>query len=396
MKKYKYIIIGGGTTSGYAAMEFARRGLKKGELCIISTESILPMDRPPLSKDYLKGDMQTAEEIEINENNFYFDHGIEVLLETRVKLVDFDNKMLELDKNGPISYEKLLIATGSTLNHLDIEGADLDNVFYLRSIEHADKIRHAAGNSRQAAVLGGQFIGTETAAGLNSLGLDVTMIFPEARMLALYSNDVITGFFESFFKEKGIRIIKEKRVTKLRGDSKVSNVLLDTGETMETDMVIAGIGVRPDVALFKDAPVETDRGVLVNEFCETNIPDVYAAGDVAEFPDLIFGGRRRVEHWENAMEQGKHAARVMTGDRKPYVFVPYFFSDLFDLSYEYFGDHSQADDIIYRGNTKKGDFSAWWLKEGKLNAAFIMGSRPDEEREKARQWIRERIKVDIH
>ena len=395
MKKYKYVIIGGGTASGYAAMEFARRGLDKGDLCIVSTESILPMDRPPLSKDYLKGEMQTAKEVEINENNFYFDHGIEVLLGTRVKLVDFDNNMLELDKDGPISYEKLLITTGSALNRLDIEGADLDNILYLRKIEHSDRIRDVAVNAERAVVLGGQFIGTETAAGLNSLGLDVTMIFPESRMLAVYSNDVISGFFESFFKEKGIHILKEKQVTKLRGKEKVSNVLLDTGETLETDMVIAGIGVRPDTELFDGTPLEIHNGIRVNEYCETSIPGVYAAGDVAEFPDLIFGGQRRVEHWENAMEQGKHAAGVMMGERKPYVFVPYFFSDLFDLSYEYFGDNTVSDDIIYRGNPKKGDFSAWWLKDGRLNAAFIMGSRPDEEREKARQWIRERTKVDL-
>ena len=310
--------------------------------------------------------------------------------------MDFKNKALELDNGETLGYDKLLIATGSTLKHLNIEGEDLDNVFYLRNIKQADKIREAAKNNNTCVVIGGAFIGTEVAAALKASGAEVTLVFPESRLLARFSNDVISGYFEYYFRDKGVKLLKNNKVKKLIGNKKVNGVVVSSGQSVPANMVVAGVGVKPNTALFKDTALEMNYGITVNEYCETNIKDVYAAGDVTEFPDRIFDKTRHVEHWENAMEQGRHAAGVMMGDRKPFVFLPYFFSDLFDLSYEFFGDNTEFDDLIYRGDPKNGDFSAWWLNEGKLKAAFIMGSRPDEEREKARQWIKEGTIVDIH
>ncbi len=393
MKKYKYIIIGGGTTAGYAATEFANQGLEKGELCIISAESILPMNRPPLSKDYLK-DKNQDEELLINDAEFYDKHGIDVLTETFAKEVKFAEKIITLDNGKDLQYDKLLIATGSKLIHPAIANEDLENIFYLRNIGHSDQIRQKARDSKTAVIVGGGYIGTETAAILTQLDVKVTMIVPEDRLLAKFASDEIAGFFSEKFNEEGVDVLFGEEVSGFYGDKKVEEVELKSGKRIKTDMVIIGVGVKPNTTIFKDSHLNINEGIVVNKFCETSVPDVYAAGDVAEFPDQIFNKIRHIEHWENAFEQGKHAAKVMTGKTEPYIFLPYFFSDVFDISYEYFGDNETATDILTRGDVKKGDFSTWWFDENTLVAAFIMSTRPKEEGEMARKWIRYKTTID--
>jgi NADPH-dependent 2,4-dienoyl-CoA reductase/sulfur reductase-like enzyme len=393
MKKYKYIIIGGGTTAGYAALEFAEQGIEKGDLCLISAESILPMNRPPLSKEYLK-DKNQDDELLISDAEFYDKHGIDVLTETSAKSVKFAEKTIELDNGEVIQYEKLLIATGSKLIHPDISNEDLENIFYLRNVEHSDQIREKAKVAKTAVVVGGGYIGTETAAVLTELGVKVTMIVPEDRLLAKFASDDIATFFKEKFSEKGVDVLFGEEASGFYGNEKVEEVELKSGKRLKTDMVIIGVGVEPNVKIFRDSHLNINTGIVVNRFCETNVPDVFAAGDVVEFPDLIFDTIRHVEHWEHAFEQGKHAAKVMTGKYEPYIFLPFFFSDVFDVSYEYFGDNESATDIINRGNLKTGDFSTWWLNGNRVVAAFITSSRPKQEREKAGEWIRNKSNVD--
>jgi 3-phenylpropionate/trans-cinnamate dioxygenase ferredoxin reductase component len=393
MKKYKYVIIGGGTTAGYAAAEFAEQGIEKGDLCIVSAESILPMNRPPLSKEYLK-DKNEDDELLINDKDFYDEHGIEVLTETFAKEVKFAEKIIELEKGEALQYEKLLIATGSKVIHPDISNENLENIFYLRNVKHSDKIREKAGDAKSAVIVGGGYIGTETAAVLTELGVKVTMIVPEDKLLSKFASDTIGNFFKDKFSENGVDILFGEEASGFYGDKKVEEVELKSGKRMKTDMVIIGAGVEPSVNIFKDSNLKINTGILVNEFCETNLPDVYAAGDVVEFPDMIFDKIRHVEHWEHAFEQGKHAAKVMTGKHEPYIFLPFFFSDVFDVSYEYFGDNETATDIVNRGDLEKGDFSTWWFNENRPVAAFITSSRPKEEGEKAREWIRNKTNID--
>lgn len=393
MKKYKYIILGGGTTAGYAAKEFVEQGFPKGELCIVSAESILPMNRPPLSKDYLK-DKSEDDEILINENDYYELNGIDVKLKTCARGVNFGDKQIELDNGETVQYEKLLIATGSALKKLHIDNGDLDNIFYLRNIKHSDKIREAAKKVKKAVVIGGGYIGTETAAVLNQHGLKVTMIVPEDRILARFATADIASFFQNKFRDKGIDIIFHDEAVKFSGNDAVKAVELKSGKKLETDMVVAGIGVEANTKIFEETRLNINEGIVVNEYCETNLPDVYAAGDVAEFPDVIFDKTRVVEHWEHAFEQGQHAARVMTGTREPYIFIPFFFSDVFDYSYEYFGDQETADTAINRGDIEKGDFSTWWVDGNRVVAAFIMASRPEVEGKSARRWIKNKTNID--
>lgn len=393
MKNYKYVIIGGGTTAGYAAAEFAEQGIDKGDLCIVSAESILPMNRPPLSKEYLK-DKSQDDELLINDKEFYEQHGIDVLTETCAKNVKFAEKIIELDNGETLQYEKLLIATGSKLIHPDISNENLENIFYLRNVKHSDKIREKAKEAKTAVVLGGGYIGTETAAALTELGVKVTMIVPEDKLLSKFASEDIAIFFKEKFADKGVDVLFGEEASGFYGNEKVEEVELKSGKRLKTDMVIIGVGVEPNVELFTDSNLNIDTGIVVNEFCETSIPDVYAAGDVVEFPDTIFNKIRHVEHWENAFEQGKHAAKVMTGTIEPYIFLPFFFSDVFDVSYEYFGDNESATDIINRGNLKKGDFSTWWINDNRVVAAFILSTRPKEEGEKAGEWIRNKTKVE--
>jgi 3-phenylpropionate/trans-cinnamate dioxygenase ferredoxin reductase component len=394
MKSYKYLIIGGGTTAGYAAKEFVNQQIGKNELCIISAESIYPMNRPPLSKDYLR-DADRDDEISINEKDFYEKHGVEVKLETYAKDVKFDLKHVTLDNGETIGYEKLLIATGSKLKRLSVAGSGLRNIFYLRNIKQSDNIREQAKNAKHAVVVGGGYIGTETAASMKQLGLDVTLIVPEKILLSKFATSDISGFFEKEFQKRGIEIMFENKVTAFHGNKTVEEVELSSGKRIKTDMVVAGIGVEPNVSIFENSGLKINKGILVNEFCETNIKGVYAAGDVVYFPDLIFNKTRHVEHWEHAFEQGAHVAKVMTGNREPYKFLPFFFSDVFDHSYEYFGDNEKAAVVKNRGDIEKGDFSTWWFNGKKLAAAFVMASRPEEEGKLARKWITNRTYLDL-
>jgi NADPH-dependent 2,4-dienoyl-CoA reductase/sulfur reductase-like enzyme len=393
MKMYKYIIIGGGTTAGYAAVEFVDQEIDRGELCIISAEDILPMNRPPLSKNYLM-DKNDDEWLLIKGKEFYEEHGITVLTDTYARKVRFAEKAIELDTGEILKYEKLLIATGSQLKHPEIANEKLDNIFYLHTINQSDAIRARAKEAKSAVVIGGGYIGTETSAALKQLGLQVTMVLPEDKLLAKFSTPEISDFFQRKFKKEMVEVMLGEKAVRFHGEGSVTEVELKSGKRLAADMVIIGTGVEPNVRIFGDSHLAINHGIVVNEFCETNVPDVYAAGDVVEFPDRIFNKIRHVEHWENAFEQGKHAAKVMTGKYEPYIFLPFFFSDVFDLSYEYYGDSETATDIVYRGSLESGDFSVWWLNKDRLVAAMVMSTRPKKEGELAAKWIRNKSKVE--
>lgn len=393
MKSYKYVIVGGGTAAGYAAKEFADQKIGPGELCIVSSESTLPINRPPLSKEYLKDD-DKDDDILINESDFYDEHGIEVLTDTWAKRVRFAEKIIELENEEDLMYEKLLITTGSKLKKADITNQELENIFYLRDKNQSDSIREKALNAKTAVVVGGGYIGTETAGILSSHGLKVTVVVPEDKLMAKFVSDDIGAFFDRKFRDNGINVLYNQSVDRFEGKDKVEEVVLSSGERIAADMVVIGAGVEPNVDIFKDTHLTINQGVVVNRYCQTNIQDVYAAGDVTEFPDMIFDKIRHFEHWENAFEQGRHAVRVMMGHYEPYVFIPYFFSDILDVSFEYYGDNSTASDVKNRGNMESGDFSTWWFEGDKLVAAFIMSTRPRKEGETAKEMIRNRMKIE--
>ncbi|MEQ8678059.1 MAG: FAD-dependent oxidoreductase [Aggregatilineales bacterium] len=387
MRNYKYIILGGGVAAGYAAKSFAEAGIDSGELAIISAESSLPYERPPLSKAFLAGD-KSPSEILINDQAFYDDHGIAVFLETRIQTIEPEKSAL-YSKDDTFTYEKLLICTGSRVRTLDIPGAEWDGVHYLRSLADSMAIREQEYDIARVVILGGGYIGMEVASQMRQKNYEVTMVFPEdALMKDHFFTKEMSEFFEEYYREQGVKFIKgEKAVEIIGSNGHLTNVRLDSGKTLETDLVIAGIGVIPNIDLFEKTSIRTEEGILVDHFLTSSISNIYVAGDVATYHDVIFDKHRRIEHWNNAVTQGQYAAQVMTNQtREPYREIPYFFSDIFDLSYEFWGDVKEADRVVYRGELSAEGFSVWWLQQNRLVAAFVMG-RPDEEREFAQMMI---------
>ena len=390
MDSFQYVIVGGGMAAGYAAREFVERGVKRGELAIISADNVLPYERPPLSKGFLKGS-DSEESVFINDAAFYSGRGIEVRLRTPAERADLTKHRLQFG-GGEWQFEKLLIATGSRARKLEVPGADLDGVFYLRSLDDAKRIRDAGGNGKRAVVIGGGFIGMEAAASLTGRGVEVTLVVADERVWKALFTPEMSAFFERYYEARGVRLVRNARVTRLTGRGRAEGVETNSGERLASDFVVSGIGAVPETGLFDDTGVAIKDGIVVNQYLETSVPGVYAAGDVANYRDALTGKQRRVEHWDNAVMQGRHATRVMMGAREPFEHVPYFFSDVFDLSYEVWGDSSGADRSVVRGDPDSASFSVWWLREGRLTAAFAM-SRPEEERELAQEWIRSREAV---
>ena len=269
---------------------------------------------------------------------------------------------------------------------MEIPGAKLRNLHYLRSLDDSKAIQRSAENVKRAVVIGGGFIGMEVAAVLSQKGIEVTMILSDDRIWKRLFSPQMSSFFEAYYTARGIRFAKNATVAELRGNETVSSVLLADGQPIACDMVVAGIGVLSVTEMLANSGIDIGDGVMVNEYLETSQPDIFAAGDVANYEDVLFGKRRRVEHWDNAVSQGQYCARALMGERTPFRHVPYFFSDVFDLSYEYWGDSSGADQIVHRGDLASKSFSVWWVRQKRLVAAFTM-NRPDDERNLAPQWI---------
>ena len=386
MNKAKYVILGGGMVAGYAAKELVERDLKPGELTILSADSTVPYERPPLSKGFLSG-KDSVSGILINSSDWYREHSIDLKLNTVVEKVDVNARLLRMSSGEELGFETLLIATGAQPRKLDGPGKGLGGIFYLRLLSDAERIRSAASGAKRAVVIGGGFIGMEVAAVLAQKNIETTLVIREDRVWSRVFSPELSDFFEQYYSARGVRIAKQASVAALNGKESVRSVKLGDGKKIACDLVVAGIGVVPVIRLVQGSGLDIDDGILVNEFLETNHKQIYAAGDVANYPDPIFEKRRRVEHWDNAVCQAQYWARTVTGDRQPFVHVPYFFSDVFDLLYELWGDSAGATQTVIRGDLRSSSFSVWWLQGSRVVSAFVI-NRPDEERKLAPDWIR--------
>ena len=385
MNQSNIVILGGGMVAGYAVKQLVELGLPKGELAILSADNAAPYERPPLSKGFLAG-KDSEDAIKINSEDVYKNRGIELRLQCEVAAVDLKRKRLVLKSSDEFGFQKLIVATGARPRTLNIPGSGLQNLFYLRSLSDSRNIRNAAEKVKHAVVIGGGFIGMEVAAVLTQKGIEVVMVLNDDRVFKRLFSPEMSTFFENYYAARGVRLIKSTSVTELRGDRAVSSAVLKDGQTVPCDLVVAGIGVEPVIEVVTNSGLEVGNGILVNEYLQTSHPDVFAVGDVANYQDVLFGKRRRVEHWDNAVSQGQYCARSLMGDKAPFKHVPYFFSDVFDLSYEYWGDSSGADQVIHRGDISSSSFSVWWLHQQRVVAAFTM-NRPDEERNVVPKWI---------
>lgn len=392
MKSFPIAILGGGVVAGYAAKEFVAQSGEKGGLAIVTAEDALPYERPPLSKGFLAG-TEEARDLQISDAAFYREHGVAVYRSFQVRKVDFRGHRLLSTSGEVIGFGQLLIATGSTVRRLAVPGANRSNVFYLRQIADSQAIRSQIRRGKRAVVIGSGFIGMEVASVLARRGVRTTMVFPDDRVWKRLFTPPISAFFERQFSDRRVTFRKSEKVVALTHRKQECQVVLASGQQLTTDFVVAGIGVTPAMEPFHRTPLDQDGGIKVNRFLETSLSGVWAAGDIADYPDQIFHRRRRVEHWDNAVEQGRVAMRNMLGKLQPFIHVPYFFSDVFDLSYEFWGDATGHDQVVYRGKMDEKQFSVWWLKKHTLCAALIM-NRPEEERSVAPRWIMRRSRLD--
>jgi NADPH-dependent 2,4-dienoyl-CoA reductase/sulfur reductase-like enzyme len=378
--------------AGFAAREMAEAGLGRGELTLVSADEELPYHRPPLSKGFLAGE-EEASEILINEPGFYDDRGVALRLETRVEAVDLAKRVLTLAGGAELGFERLLLATGSEPRRLAVPGGDLQRVHTLRSMSDSRRIREGAENASRAVVVGGGFIGTEVAAVLADQGLETTLLFRGDRLLQSLFTPEMSHYLASVYRENGVTLRPGAEVDRFRGEGALAGVELASGDVLEADLVVLGLGALPVTGLFRDTGLTLDDGVVVDEHLATGVRDVWAAGDIARYRDPVLGGRRRVEHWDNAVEQGRLAGRNLLGAGEAYDRTPYFFSDVFDLSWELWGDPRGADEVAIRGELESGSFSAWWLQGTRVAAAFVM-ARSEDERAAAEPLIRSRMPVE--
>jgi len=396
MKHYKYLILGGGVAAGYAVKELVSHDRFNAEdLAVVSADDTLPYDRPPLSKDFL-AEKSRVGDILINDENFYRTNDIDVYLKTPIERIYTTARTLRTTHGDGFSFDHLVIATGASPNQLDIPGAGLPQIHYLRTVEDSASIRQYLDSVEQVAIIGGGYIGLETAAICANEGKSVTMIFPEERLMGhRFFTPRLSAFFENALREKGVTFRTEEEVTSFEKEGEQARIKLESGNDVTADLVIVGIGVSPNVSIAKNSRIQVDDGVLTNEYLETNIPGIYALGDVANFYDVMFKKRRRTEHWQNAVDQGKYIARRLLGlEKEPFQKLRYFFSDVLDYSYEVWGEIADGESIIESGDYDSGEVGIWWMRDGRVVAALLMG-RPDEEREMAQEWIREGKQVAV-
>jgi apoptosis-inducing factor 3 len=357
------IVIVGAGAAGHAAAETLRGSGYRGALAMIGADSAAPVDRPNLSKDYLAGNAP-EEWLPLRPSEFFAEHDIELLLGTRVASIDTGRKRVVLDGGRTQSYDKLLLATGADPVKLDVRGADLPHVHYLRTLADSRAISAAAAGARRAVVIGSSFIGLEVAASLRARKLEVQVVGLETVPLGRVLGPELGTFVRKVHEEHGVTFHLGTAPKSIDAQA----VTLENGERLSGDLVVIGVGVRPAVALAEEAGLASDRGVLVDEYLETSAPGVFAAGDIARWPDPRSGERIRVEHWVVAERQGQTAARNMLGEREKFDAVPFFWTAQYDVGINYVGHATAWDRIDVEGNFDERNAAVRFIKGGRTIA----------------------------
>jgi apoptosis-inducing factor 3 len=361
-KPERVVIVGGGA-AGFAAAEMLRREAFAGDVTLISADDAAPYDRPNCSKDYLAGNAP-EDWMPLRPAQFYEDQSIDVELRSEVTAIDTKTRRVTLANGRSMPFDKLLLATGAEPIRLDIPGADQPHVHVLRSLTDSRAIIAKTNTAQRAVVLGASFIGLEVAAALRTRKIEVHVVAPERRPLECVLGREFGEFIRAIHEEHGVAFHLEETATAIEG----ANVKLKGGATLSADLVVVGIGVRPRVQLAERAGLKTDRGVAVNEYLETSAPGIFAAGDIARWPDAHSREQLRIEHWVVAERQGQTAARNMLGQRQRFSDVPFFWSQHYDVPINYIGHAQKWDALDIEGSIEKRDCLARYRRDGKVLA----------------------------
>lgn len=369
------VIVGGGQAGGQAAASLRQEGCED-RILVLADEPHIPYQRPPLSKQYLAGACG-LERVHMRPASFYATKDIEVRSGVRVERLDVSAKTITCANGETIGYRKLLLATGASPRRLAVPRGDLPGVHYLRTIADVDVIRQDLRPGRRLVVVGGGYIGLEVAAVAVSLGLQVTVLEMEPRVLQRVASAEMSAFFATLHAGKGVAIRTQARVTAFSGETRLSAVVCGEGEPVPADLAVVGVGVMPNVELAANAGLACDDGVVVDEYARTDAPDVYAAGDCTNHPNAVLGRRLRLESVPNAMEQARVAAANLAapdGKARPYAAVPWFWSDQYDLKLQMVGFATDGERSVTRGDPASGQFATFHLRGGELIAADAVNS----------------------
>ena len=393
MSEVDFLIVGGGD-AGFSAARTLREEGATGSILVVSRDPEPPYDRTAVSKGFLGGE-KSHDDVLLGGAEWFREHDVGLLNRTSALKLDPEAHTVTLSNRDVVKYGKLLLATGANVNRLRIPGGDLDGIHYLRTLGNADSIRRDTEGTEHVVLVGGSYIATEVAATLTSLGRNCTIVMQEQVTLERTFGKTAGGYFQKVLSDHGVEIHGGEDVEHFEGSGRVEAVVTKSGLRLPANAVIVGAGVHPDVSLAVKAGLEIgDRGgVKTDATLRTSAPDVFAAGDIAEYQSVVHGGHVRIEHWDVAEQQGKTAARSMLGRTDPHEVIPYFFSDLSDWTwFEYVGPAYHWTEELVRGSLDDGRFTVWYLEGDRLVAALSVDRSDDLER--ARELIASRAPVD--
>ena len=375
-RQVDFLLIGGGLASASCAAELRKRGAE-GSVLLVGREPEPPYERPPLSKEYLRGEAERAEAY-VNPPQWYEQNEVELLSGRNAMSLDPEARTVKLQGGEEVGFGQALIGTGAMVNILRVEGAENEGIHYLRAFGNSDAIRREAAEARHVVLIGGSYIGTEVAASLAAQGTRCSIVAMEDVALSRTFGEDAGRWFQQKLEANGVEFHGGEELEAFEGDGRVGAVVTRSGLSLECDAVVVGAGVRADAMLAERAGLEVDDGVLCDSKLQTSVAGIYAAGDCCSYESVVHGRRIRVEHWDVAMQQGIHAAKNMLGAEADYDVVPYFFSDLADwASLEYVGPAYEWDEEIWRGDRERGEFSVWYLQGGKVAGALSVGRSED-------------------
>ena len=385
-----FVIAGAGLAGAKAAETLRAEGFD-GRLVLVGAEAERPYERPPLSKDYLRGEVE-RESVHVHADGFYAEHEIELRLGRTAVRLDAAARELALDDGERLAYDRLLLSTGAEPRRLTIPGNELDGVLYLRSVEDSDALRARLDRGGAVVVVGAGWIGAEVAASARQRGLDVTVVDPAAVPLERVLGAEVGAVYGDIHADHGVRMRLGTGVEAFEGATAVERVRTTDGRTLACDFVVVGVGVQPRTRLAAEAGLAVENGILVDEHLQSSVSGVFAAGDVANAHHPLYGERVRVEHWANALHQGPVAARNMLGGSDAYDAVPYFFSDQYDVGMEYAGYARTWDRVVFRGDPASRAFVAFWLVGERVVAGMNVGVW--DVTDQIQRLIRERVAVE--